>query len=258
MMPIRIFPSTGAAAVAAADLVADQLSAQPESVLALPTGHTPVPLYRALVRRHREGRADFSRASAFSMDELIGIGPDHPASYQAFLREHLFRHVNIAAARTHLLTGDARDWRAEAARIERRLAELGGLDLAILGIGMNGHVAFNEPASALTARTHRARLALASRRAHAGPFGTWRRVPAHALTMGIGTLLSARRVLLIATGAPKASIVRRALAGPVTTALPASLLQLHPRVDVVLDRAAAAGLRGSRSAAPGSGRPPRN
>ena len=118
-MEIRAFSSPDAAAAAAADLVADLLSAEPDSVLALPTGHTPVPLYRALVRRHREGRADFSRASAFSMDELIGIAPDHPASYQAFLREHLFRHVNIAAARTHLLTGNARNWRAEAARIER-------------------------------------------------------------------------------------------------------------------------------------------
>jgi glucosamine-6-phosphate deaminase len=257
-MQIRTFSSPDAAGAAAADLVADLLSAQPESVLALPTGHTPVPLYRALVLRHREGRADFSRASAFSMDELIGIAPDHPASYQAFLREHLFRHVNIAAARTHLLTGTARNWRAEAARIEHTLAELGGLDLAILGIGTNGHIAFNEPASELTARTHRARLALASRRAHAGPFGSWRKVPAHALTMGIGTLLRARRVLLMATGAPKASIVRRALAGPVTTRLPASLLQLHPHVDVVRDRAAAAGWRTTGSITTASSRRARN
>jgi glucosamine-6-phosphate deaminase len=247
-MQVLTFPSATAAASAAADLVAHVLSTLPAPVLALPTGGTPVPLYRALVARHREGRADFSRASAFSMDELLGLAPDHPGSYQAYLRLHLLQHVNVAAERTHLIRGNPKDWRAEILRIERTLTEAGGLDLAIVGIGMNGHIAFNEPGSALIARTHRVRLAIASRRAHAGPFGRWQNVPTHALSMGIGTILTARRILLMATGAHKAGIVRRALAGPVTTRVPASLLQTHPHVDVVLDRAAAKGVRPERAA----------
>jgi glucosamine-6-phosphate deaminase len=159
------------------------------------------------------------------------------------MRAHLFAHVNLAPARTHLLRGDARDWRAEVARFERRLADAGGLDLAVLGIGMNGHVAFNEPAPALVARTHRVRLATASRRAHAGGFANrWQDVPTHALSMGIGTILSARRLVLLAMGPHKARIIGRALTGPVTTHVPASLLQVHPDVIAVLDRAAAARL----------------
>jgi glucosamine-6-phosphate deaminase len=242
-MHIRTFPSPNTAASAAASLVADALATLATTVLALPTGRTPVPLYRALVARHREGRADFSRATAFSMDELLGLAPDHPGSYQTYLRHHLLQHVNLAPERIHLIRGNANDWRSEVVRIERQLGEVGGLDLAVVGIGMNGHVAFNEPAPALVARTHLVRLASSSRRAHAGPFGhRWQNVPTHALSMGIGTILSARRVLLVATGAHKAGIVRRALTGPVTTRVPASLLQVHPHVHVVLDKAAAAKL----------------
>jgi glucosamine-6-phosphate deaminase len=228
-----------AAASAAADLVVQALSGGAGPVLALPTGSTPLPLYRLLVARHQQGLADFGRATAFSMDELLGLASDHPGSYQTYLRQHFLQHVNLSPERIHLIRGDLKDWRAEARRIERQLADVGGLDLAIVGIGMNGHVAFNEPAPALEARTHRVRLASSSRRLHAGAFGRWQRVPAHALTMGIGTILSARRILLMATGAHKAAIVRRALGGPVTTRVPASLLQAHPNVDVVLDEAAA-------------------
>ncbi len=258
IMHIRTFRSAAAAAAAAADLVVEELAAKAATVMALPTGATPVPFYRALVARHRAGRADFSRASAFTMDELLGLPRDHPGSYRAYLGDHLFRYVNLSPDRMHLFDGSAADWRAEARRIERTLADRGGLDLAIVGIGANGHIAFNEPAPALTARTHRARLAPASRRAHAGPFGhRVRDVPAHALSMGIGTILSARHVLLIATGAHKARIVRQALAGPVTTRVPASLLQVHPRVDVILDAAAASALRPDRAGRTSRPRSPR-
>jgi glucosamine-6-phosphate deaminase len=239
-MQVLKLPSANTAASAAADLVIDALTTHEAPVLGLPTGRTAVPLYAALVARHRAGRADFSRATTFNLDEFANLAPDHPGSYHAFMREHLFAHVNLAPDRTHLLRGDARDWRAEIARFERRLADRGGLDLAVVGIGMNGHVAFNEPAPALVARTHRVRLAASTRRANAGPFGKrWQDVPTHALSMGIATILSARRVVLLATGAHKAAIVARALTGAVTTRVPASLLQVHPDVVVVLDRAAA-------------------
>ena len=242
-MQVVTLPSESTAASAAADVVAAALAAIESPVIGLPTGRTAVPFYAALVALHRAGRADFGRASTFNLDEFAGLAPDHPGSYHAFMRAHLFAHVNLSPDRTHLLRGDARDWRAEIARYERRLAALGGLDLAILGIGLNGHIAFNEPAPALVARTHRVRLAPSTRRANAGGFANrWQDVPTHALSMGIGTILSARRILLVATGGHKARIVNRALTGPVTTRVPASLLQVHPDVVVVLDRPAAARL----------------
>jgi glucosamine-6-phosphate deaminase len=242
-MQVLKLPSARTAASAAADLIVDVLRALEAPVIGLPTGQTAVPLYKALVARHRAGQADFAHVTTFNSDEFADLAPDHPASYHTFMRAHLFAHVNLAPARTHLLRGDARDWRAEVARFERRLADAGGLDLAVLGIGMNGHVAFNEPAPALVARTHRVRLATASRRAHAGGFANrWQDVPTHALSMGIGTILSARRLVLLAMGPHKARIIGRALTGPVTTHVPASLLQVHPDVIAVLDRAAAARL----------------
>ncbi len=242
-MQLLKLPSATAAATAAADLVAGTLGRLEAPVLGLPTGRTAVPLYAALVARHRAGQADFARATTFNLDEFAGLPAEHPGSYHTFMREHLFQHVNLAPDRTHLLRGSARDWRAEIARFERQLADAGGLDLAVVGIGMNGHIAFNEPAPALIARTHRVRLAPSTRRANAGGFrDRWQDVPTHALSMGIGTILGARRVVLLATGSHKAAIVYRSLTGPVTTRVPASLLQVHPDVVVVLDRPAAARL----------------
>jgi glucosamine-6-phosphate deaminase len=216
------------------------LRQRPAVVLGLPTGRTPIPLYRALVRLYERGRADFSRATTFNLDEFVGLSPRDPRSYHAFMRRHLFDAVNLSPRRIEFLNGRARSPRREAARYERRLAAVGGLDLVVLGIGANGHLGFNEPAAALAPRTHLATLRPATRRANAWSFdGDVRRVPRRALSMGIGTILSARGVVLLATGRAKAAIVRRALTGPVTTRVPASLLQLHPNVVAVLDKDAA-------------------
>jgi glucosamine-6-phosphate deaminase len=172
-----------------------------------------------------------------------------PRSYASFMRRHLFQHVNLAPERTHLLDGTRRDWQGEATRYESAIAEAGGLDLVILGLGRNGHIGFNEPAATLQARSHLVRLHPVTRRANAKlAGGRWQRVPERALSMGIATILQGRSVVLLATGAAKASIVRRALLGPVTTRVPASLLQLHPNVIVVLDRAAARSLPAVTSA----------
>lgn len=226
--------------------LAECLAMDPALVLGLPTGRTPIPMYRALVKLHQDARADFSQATTFNLDEFVGLAPTHPGSYRAFMERHLFSHVNIDRARVHLPRGDARHPREEAARYDAAIAAAGGLDIAVLGIGANGHIGFNEPSDALPARTNLVTLTKGSRAGNASAFGGQiSRVPKQAISMGVGTILSARHVLLIATGAGKAAIVRKALEGPITTRVPASLLQLHPRAVVVLDRAAAAQLKSS-------------
>ncbi len=230
MPRVVILDTERAASAAVAGFVARMLAATPDLVLALPTGRTPIALYGALVDCHRSGAADFSQATVFALDEFVGLPPSDPRSFRAFLRRHLLDHVNVAPGRIHGLNGTAKDWKKAAAAYELEIGRAGGLDLAIVGIGRNGHVGFNEPASRLPARTHRVRLLPETRRANAGAFaGRWRDVPAHALSMGIGTILNARGVILLAFGGHKAAVVRRALTGPITTLVPASLLQLHPQ-----------------------------
>lgn len=240
MIEIRVHATAARASQAVARELAAALARKPGLVLGLPTGQTPVLLYEALAELCRRGGADFARARTFNLDELVGLAPSHPSSYRAFMDRHLFSKISIPRRRTRILNGVARDSRRECARFERAIARAGGLDLVVLGLGRNGHIGFNEPGAALEAFTHRARLTAATRRANAVWFGgAGRRVPREALTMGVGTILRSRRIVLLAFGRSKAAVVRRMLKGPVTTRLPASFLQLHPRVEVVLDRAAA-------------------
>lgn len=245
MTRIRVYADLRRANAALARQLARALRRTPALVLGLPTGRTPVPLYEALAELYRRGRVDFSKARTFNLDEFVGVAPTHPASYRAFMERHLFSRVNLSPRRTHVLNGLARSPEAECARFERAIARAGGLDLLILGLGANGHIGFNEPRPALVASTHRARLTAATRRANAALFGGRAdRVPREGLTMGIRTMLSARRIALVATGRGKAGVVRRMIEGPVTPRLPASFLQLHRNVEIVLDRAAASGLAG--------------
>jgi glucosamine-6-phosphate deaminase len=222
------------------------LAAHPALVLGLATGRTPIPLYRELVRQHVAGRADFSRVTTFNLDEFLGLSATDPRSYRAFMQKHLFDQVNLSPRRVHFLDGTVRPGREvqrECARYERAIERAGGIDLQILGLGMNGHIGFNEPARSLIARTHSARLKPATRRANARLFGNrLGAVPREALSMGMATILHAKRIVLLATGSTKARCVERMIAGPVTPRLPASFLQLHPNVDVWLDRAAARNL----------------
>jgi len=247
---VRIFESAPALARALAGTVARMLAANPRIVLGLPTGRTPIPLYRELVRLHDAGRADFSRATTFNLDEFLGVGPTDPRSYRVFMQRHLFDHVNLAPRRIHFLSGaltsDAAV-RRECDRYERAIARAGGIDLQILGLGTNGHIGFNEPARALAARTHGSRLKPATRRANAPLFGNrLAAVPRVALSMGMATILHAKRIVLVATGATKARCVERMIFGPVTPRLPASFLQLHQQVEIWLDRAAAQNVNVSR------------
>ncbi len=240
---VRIFDDASALARALAREVAQCLHRQPDLVLGLPTGRTPIPLYRELVALHRAGRADFRRASTFNLDEFVGLSCRDSGSYCAFMHRHLFDHVNLQRSRAHMLNGVAADTERECIQYERAIARAGGIDLQILGLGLNGHIGFNEPGRALIARTHCARLRPATRRANAAFFANRpTSVPKEALSMGMATILHARRIVLIATGASKAACVRRMLEGAVTPAVPASFLQLHRRAEVWLDRAAAAKL----------------
>ena len=239
-MRTRIFPSSGSAARALAADVAAAVEADPALVLALPTGRTPVQFYDELAMLHREKHLDFSRVTTFNLDEFLGVAPSDPRSYRAFMQHHLFDRVNLARRRIHFLNGMAADADAECRRYERAIARAGGIDLMILGLGRNGHIGFNEPGSSLNAVTHRARLAAATRRANMAMFGGRAAdVPRAGLTMGMATMLHARRIVLVATGTGKARVVASMVNGPVTPRLPASFLQLHAAAELWLDRAAA-------------------
>ena len=241
---ISVFPDPSAAGRALATRVAGAILANPRIVLGLPTGRTPLYMYAELRRLHAGGEVDFARVTTFNLDEFFGIPAAHPGSYWSFMQEHLFRHVNADPSRTHFLDGMAPDPLAECERYEAAIAAAGGIDLQILGIGTNGHIGFNEPANVLHVRTHRVTLRPETRQSNAALFGREpERVPAEALSMGMGTILHARALVLLATGASKAACVQRVVNGEITTQLPASCLQLHDEVELVLDEAAAAGLQ---------------
>ena len=238
-MKVRIFPSPRTAARALAQDIARQVSLNPRLVLGLPTGRTAIPLYDELVALSRSRAIDFSHVTTFNLDEFLGLAADDPRSYHAFMRQHLFDHVSLSPRRTHLLNGVARDVPGECARFERAIARAGGIDFMVLGLGGNGHIGFNEPSRSLVTRTHRTRLSGSTRRANAFLFDHRRGVPREALSMGMGTILRARRIVLLVTGRSKARTVARVLSGQLTTRVPASFLQLHRDVEVWLDEAAA-------------------
>jgi glucosamine-6-phosphate deaminase len=239
-MKVTVFKDERTLARTLAAHIAATLDGSPDLVLGLPTGRTPVRTYHELGTLHARGRADFSRATTFNLDEFLGIGPDHPGSYRAFMEKHLFSHVNVRPECINVLNGAAPDPEGECGRYEQAIAAAGGIGLQLLGIGTNGHIGFNEPGRELTARTHRVTLKASTRRSNAALFGgTVDNVPAEALSMGMATILQARRIVLIATGKSKARCVDRVVNGPITTKLPGSFLQLHQNVEIMLDEAAA-------------------
>jgi glucosamine-6-phosphate deaminase len=240
---VHIFPDDNAMARAVALRVTKLVAAKPAAVLGLPTGRTPVHLYAHLRALAAAGKLDFSRVTTFNLDEFHGLPPEHPASYRRFMEHHLFAHVNVTRKRIHFLNGMNSDAARECRRYESAIARAGGIDLQILGIGTNGHIGFNEPATGLQSNTHLARLKPETRRSNANLFdGRVSAVPREALSMGVGTILRARTVILMANGSRKADAVKATVEGPVTTRMPASLLQLHRHVELILDEAAASTL----------------
>lgn len=246
---ISVFPNERGVARALAERLAAAIAVKPRIVLGLPTGRTPVLLYKELALLRMEERVDFSQVTTFNLDEFLGVPPSDPGSYRTFMERHLFSRVSISPDRVHFLDGGTSDPVAECARYERAIEKAGGIDLQILGIGTNGHIGFNEPARELQSRTHRVMLKPETRRSNAALFGgDPSKVPAQALSMGMATILRARSIVLVATGKSKASCVERVVNGPITTELPASFLQLHGDADLMLDEAAAA--RMDRAASP--------
>lgn len=238
-MEIIIQPTAEAATAIAARLVAGVIRKKNGCVLGLATGSTPVLLYRELIAL----KLDWRKVKTFNLDEYIGLPVAHRQSYHTFMRENLFQNVNIAKRNVNLPDGLAKDIPKFCAMYEKRIRAAGGIDLQVLGIGTDGHIGFNEPTSSLASRTRIKTLTPQTRRDNARFFGSEDQVPHHCITMGIGTILDARHNLLLAFGKNKARAIAEAVEGPVTSMNPASALQMHPKVTVCLDEAAASELR---------------
>jgi len=224
----------------AARIVAGAVRSRPGIVLGLATGSTPLGLYRELAALHRSEGLDFSRATTFNLDEYLGLDPSHPQSFHYFMEENLFSQVNLPRDRWHIPDGTIQeDYDGYCARYEQAIKSAGGIDLQILGIGRNGHIGFNEPTSSLASRTRLKALSRETIEDNRRVFHNESDVPRCAITMGIGTILESRRVLLLAAGRSKAAAVAKAIEGPITSSVSASALQMHPDVTFIIDEEAA-------------------
>jgi len=241
-MEVIIQPSPREVCALAARITATLVRSKPGAVLGLATGGTPRPMYAELVRLHRSENLDFKRVSTFNLDEYVGLGPDHPCSYHKFMAENFFDHVNIPPSQIHIPDGLASDVAAFCQDYEAAIRSAGGIDLQILGIGEEGHIGFNEPSSSLSSRTRIKTLTQKTLDANKRFFAPGEAVPRHVITMGVGTIMEAKRCLLLACGQTKASAVSKMVEGPVTAMAPASALQFHPTAIVIVDDAAASHL----------------
>ena len=222
----------------AANIIAAQVTLKPDSVLGLATGSSPVGMYKELIARHQAGDLDFSAVKSVNLDEYVGLEPTHDQSYRYFMQDNLFNHVNIDPANTNVPNGMAADPAAECDRYEDVIASMGGVDIQVLGMGHNGHIGFNEPAEAFPLKTNLVDLQESTINANSRFFASRDDVPKQAITMGIGAIMKAKKILVVVSGEGKADIVAKAFAGPVTPHVPASILQLHPDVVLVGDEAA--------------------
>ncbi|MCM3633910.1 glucosamine-6-phosphate deaminase [Paenibacillus camelliae] len=237
-MNILKFNSEAKLNEAAARIITSTVQVNPSAVLGLATGGTPIGIYKELVKDYNEGLVSFSRVTTFNLDEYVGLSPDHHQSYSHYMKENLFNHVDIAAERTNIPFGLADQLEEECRQYDERIEAAGRIDIQLLGLGHNGHIGFNEPEDELSSSTHVVNLAEETKQANARFFTETEEVPSQAITMGVGTILKAKMLMLVVKGADKAEIVKRALTGPVTTQCPASLLQTHPNLVVLVDEAA--------------------
>ncbi len=224
----------------AAGVVASQVILKNNAVLGLATGSTPEGMYHQLVEMHREGTVDFSKVVTFNLDEYLGLSPEHTQSYHYYMKHHLFNHINVPSKNIHIPRGQTEDLENMCLEYDQKIAEAGGIDLQVLGVGTNGHIGFNEPGSHLKMQTHVIDLTRDTIEANSRFFDTPENVPRQAVTMGMGSIMKARRIMLLASGAKKAPVIKETVSGKITTEVPASFLQLHPRVIMILDREAAA------------------
>jgi glucosamine-6-phosphate deaminase len=241
-MEVVVLPTYEEISKAAAEVIAQVLNEKPNAVLGMATGSTPLGVYQELVRMHREEGLDFAQVTTFNLDEYVGLRPNHPQSYHYFMHENFFKHVNIAHSNIFIPSGTTSNYRAFCEWYERRITECGGIDVQILGIGSDGHIAFNEPGSSLSSRTRLKTLAQPTIDDNARFFERREDVPIYAITMGVGTILEARTLVLLANGKNKASACAAMVEGPVTSMVTATALQLHPDARVFLDNDAASHL----------------
>ena len=232
-MNFRTFETYGDMSKAAANVIADVLRAKPDCVLGLATGSSPIGAYDELARLHREEGLSFARCTTVNLDEYRGLAGTHPQSYRYFMNEHLFSRVDVRLDHTFVPNGTAADPAAECAAYDARIAALGGTDIQLLGIGPDGHIGFNEPADEFTDATHLVDLDPSTIEANARFFDSADDVPRQALTMGMGGIMGAKKILLVASGPAKKAVLEAAMNGPVTPRLPASILQKHPDVTVL-------------------------
>lgn len=242
-MRVIIHPDPQSASIRAANWIAELVRRKPACVLGLATGSTPIATYRELARLHQEEGLDFSRVTTFNLDEYVGLPPTHPQSYRYFMDENLFREIDIPPQNTNVPDGRALDFERHCEAYERQIKAAGNIDLQLLGIGVDGHIAFNEPGSSLGSRTRIKTLAWQTVQDNARFFGSEADVPRMAITMGVGTILDSRQCLLLALGSSKADAIAATVEGPVTAQVTASALQLHRDVVVILDEGAASQLK---------------
>lgn len=220
----------------AAQRIIKQVKSKSNSVLGLATGSTPLGVYQRLVSNYREGHLSYDRVQTFNLDEYVGLSPDHPNSYCYYMRENLFSHLDLQPANTHLPKGEGGE--EVCGQYEEKITKAGGIDLQILGLGLNGHIGFNEPGTSFSSRTHVVELDDSTRIANQRFFNNLDEVPTHAVTMGIATIMDSREILLLVQGEKKADTLQRLLEGEITESLPGSVLRRHPRVTLIADEAA--------------------
>lgn len=230
--------------IEAAKQVASLIRKKPDCVIGFATGSTPLGLYKELIRMHKEEGLDFSKVVSFNLDEYVGLPPNHPESYHFFMWENLFKHININPSNVHIPMGMAEDIDAFCEWYEQKIIYHSGIDLQILGIGSNGHIAFNEPGSSLGSRTRIKTLDEKTRLDNARFFNSMDEVPKYAITMGVGTIMEAKRLLLLANGFKKAEAIRATVEGPIMAKYPATIVQLHRYATVIIDKEAASKLEG--------------
>lgn len=236
-MQIHVYDNAKQVGAAAAMIFGAQVSRKPDSVLGLATGSSPIECYQQLIRWHQEGLLDFSKCISFNLDEYCGLPVEHECSYHAFMKEQLFDHINMKAS--YVPDGNAPDLQAECRRYDEAIRAAGGVDLQLLGIGRNGHIAFNEPADHFVYGTQIVTLTESTIEANRRFFENAEAVPRQAISMGIGGIMSAREIVLIATGEDKAQAIRETTQNDITPRVQASILRSHPHVTFLLDRAAA-------------------
>lgn len=243
-MEVIIVKDAAELARTASAIIAEQVKAKPDSVLGLATGSTPEDTYKLLIKAHQEDALDFSGVTTFNLDEYLGLPKDHEQSYHWFMHDRLFNHVNIKPENINLPDGTTKDPEAEGARYEEKIAAAGGIDLQLLGVGSDGHIGFNEPGSSLASRTRVKTLTEQTIKDNARLFfgGNESEVPRFSLTMGVASIMDARRLLLLASGPRKADVIQALVEGPVTASVTASVLQMHQYATVVVDEEAAAKL----------------